>query len=33
MLAIPPDKTDFDNPLTIPKGDLRLGGMANGLKN
>jgi hypothetical protein len=31
-LAITPDKTDFDGPLTIPKGDLRLGGMANGLK-
>ena len=31
-LAITPDKTDFDGPWTIPKGDLRLGGMANGLK-
>ena len=31
-LAIAPDKTDFDGPLTVPKGDLRLGGMANGLK-
>jgi hypothetical protein len=31
-LAITPDKADFDGPLTIPKGDLRLGGMANGLK-
>ena len=31
-LAITPDKTDFDGPLTVPKGDLRLGGMANGLK-
>ena len=31
-LAITPDKSDFDGPLTIPKGDLRLGGMANGLK-
>ena len=30
-LAITPDKSDFDGPLTIPKGDLRLGGMANGL--
>ena len=31
-LAITFDKTDFDGPLTVPKGDLRLGGMANGLK-
>jgi hypothetical protein len=31
-LAITQDKSDFDGPLTIPKGDLRLGGMANGLK-
>ncbi|KAI2509164.1 hypothetical protein MHU86_5283 [Fragilaria crotonensis] len=31
-LAITYDKLDFDGPLTIPKGDLRLGGMANGLK-
>ena len=31
-LAITPDKTDFNGPLTIPKGDPRLGGMANGLK-
>ncbi len=31
-LAISPEKADFDGPLTIPKGDLRLGGMANGLK-
>ena len=31
-LAITPDKTDFDGPLTKPKGDLWLGGMANGLK-
>jgi hypothetical protein len=31
-LAITPDKDDFDAPLTIPKGDLRLGGMANGLR-
>ena len=30
-LAITPDKSDFDGPLTVPKGDLRLGGMANGL--
>ncbi len=31
-LAITHDKNDFDGPLTVPKGDLRLGGMANGLK-
>jgi hypothetical protein len=31
-LAITPEKADFDGPLTVPKGDLRLGGMANGLK-
>jgi hypothetical protein len=31
-LAITFDKADFDGPLTVPKGDLRLGGMANGLK-
>ena len=31
-LAITPDKLDFDGPLTVPKGDLRLGGMANGLR-
>ena len=31
-LAITYDKTDFDGPLTVPKGDLRLGGMANGLR-
>ena len=31
-LAITFDKSDFDGPLTVPKGDLRLGGMANGLK-
>ena len=30
-LAITHDKNDFDGPLTVPKGDLRLGGMANGL--
>ena len=30
-LAITPDKLNFDGPLTVPKGDLRLGGMANGL--
>jgi hypothetical protein len=32
-MAITHNKSDFDaGPLTIPKGDLRLGGMANGLK-
>ena len=31
-LAITLNKTDFDGPLTIAKGDLRLGGMANGLE-
>ena len=31
-LAITFDKSDFDGSLTVPKGDLRLGGMANGLK-
>ena len=31
-LAITPDQSDFDGPLTIPKGDLRLRGMANNLK-
>ena len=32
-LAITPDRrADFDGSLTLPKGDLRLGGMANGLK-
>ncbi|KAI2512823.1 hypothetical protein MHU86_1612 [Fragilaria crotonensis] len=31
-LAITYDKADFDDPLTIPNGDLRLGGMANGLR-
>ena len=31
-LGITFDKTDFDGPLTIPDGDLRLGGMAQGLK-
>ena len=31
-LAITPDKQDFDGPLTIPEGDLQLGGTANGLQ-
>jgi hypothetical protein len=31
-LAITHDKNDFDGPLTAPVGDLRLGGMANGLR-
>ena len=31
-LAITHDKSDFDGPLTVPKEDLRLGRMANGLK-
>jgi hypothetical protein len=31
-LAITHDKADFDGPLTVPNGDLRLGGMANGLR-
>ena len=31
-LAITPDKSDFDGTLSVPKGDLRLGGMAIGLK-
>ena len=31
-LAITHEKADFDGPLTVPKGDLRLGGMTNGLK-
>jgi hypothetical protein len=31
-LGITYDKLDFDGPLTIPEGDLRLGGMAQGLK-
>ena len=26
------DKADLDDPLTVPNGDLRLGGMANGLR-
>jgi hypothetical protein len=31
-LAITHDKLDFSGPITLPKTDLRLGGMANGLK-
>ena len=31
-LAITPDEKDFNGPLSIPSGDLRLGGMANGLR-
>ena len=31
-LAITPDKSDFDGPLSVPNGDLRLGGMANSLR-
>jgi hypothetical protein len=31
-LEITPDLTDFDGPLSVPSGNLRLGGMANGLK-
>ena len=31
-LGITFDKMDFDGPLTVPDGDLRLGGMAQGLK-
>jgi hypothetical protein len=31
-LGITFDKRDFDGPLTVPDGDLRLGGMAQGLK-
>ena len=31
-LAITYDNDDFDGPLTVPKGNLCLGGMANGLK-
>jgi hypothetical protein len=31
-LAITHDKFDFSGPITLPKTDLRLGGMANGLK-
>ena len=33
LLAITtPDKSDFDGPLSDPNGDLRRGGMANGLQ-
>jgi hypothetical protein len=31
-LGITFDKDDFDGPITIPEGELRLGGMAQGLK-
>ena len=31
-LANTHEKSDFDGPLTVPKGDLHLGGMAYGLK-
>jgi hypothetical protein len=31
-LAITPDKSDFNGPLTVPAGNLWLGGMANGLR-
>ena len=31
-LGITFDREDFDGPLTIPDGNLRLGGMAQGLK-
>ena len=31
-LGITYEKDDFEGPLTIPEGDLRLGGMAQGLK-
>jgi hypothetical protein len=31
-LAITPSLSDFDGPLSLPKGDLRLGGMANGMR-
>jgi hypothetical protein len=31
-LGITFDETGFDGPLTVPDGDLRLGGMAQGLK-
>ena len=31
-LSITPHKSDFTSSLTTPPGDLRLGGMANGLK-
>ena len=31
-LGITFDKNDFDGPLTVPEGDLRLEGMAQGLK-
>jgi hypothetical protein len=31
-LSITPDKSDFSGPITLSQTDLRLGGMANGLK-
>ena len=31
-MGITYEKQDFDEPLTVPEGDLRLGGMAQGLK-
>lgn len=31
LLAITHSLSDFDGPLSIPKGDLHLGGMANGM--
>jgi hypothetical protein len=31
-LAITHDKSDFSGPITLPTTDLRLGGMAQGLK-
>jgi hypothetical protein len=31
-LSITPDKSDFSGPITLCQTDLRLGGMANGLK-
>lgn len=33
LLAITHNKSKFSGPLTAPRIDLRLGGMANGLKN
>ena len=31
-LGITHCKEDFDGPLTLPEGDLRIGGMAQGLR-
>ena len=31
-LAITPDQLDFDGPMSVPTGDLRLGGMTSGLR-